>query len=111
VRRHGRQRSLRAVAPFRAAEHLRSDAEVAVYLEEMLVDGDVRAVPIALRTVADALGGMSALAEKTSLSRETLYRALSDNGSPRFGTVAAILAAFGMKLSVRRAGKGPTCFD
>ena len=81
-------------APFRAAEHLRNDAEIALYIEEMLADGDARAVPVALRTVADALGGMSALAEKTGLSRETLYRTLSDKGNPRLDTLAAILAAF-----------------
>ena len=92
-------------APFRAAEHLRNDAEIALYIEEMLADGDARAVPVALRTVADALGGMSALAEKTGLSRETLYRTLSDKGNPRLDTLAAILAAFGLRLSVRPAGK------
>jgi probable addiction module antidote protein len=93
-------------APFRAADHLRNDAEIALYIEEMLADGDARAVPVALRTVADALGGMSALAEKTGLSRETLYRTLSDKGNPRLDTLAAILAAFGLRLSVRPAGKG-----
>src|SRR6185312_5154580 len=43
-----------ASVPFRAADHLRSSAEIAAYIEAMLVDGDARAVPIALRTVADA---------------------------------------------------------
>src|SRR5687768_8778252 len=62
--------------PFRAADHLRSDVEIAAYIESMLADGDARAVPIALRTVANAVGGMAALAEKTGLSRETLYRTL-----------------------------------
>jgi probable addiction module antidote protein len=95
-------------APFRAAEHVRYDAEIALYIEEMLADGDAHAVPVALRTVADALGGMSALAEKTGLSRETLYRTLSDKGNPRLDTLAAILAAFGLRLSVRPAGKGRT---
>ena len=71
----------------------------------MLADGDARAVPAALRTVADALGGMSTLAEKTGLSRETLYRTLSDKGNPRLDTLATILAAFGLRLSVRPAGK------
>jgi DNA-binding phage protein len=53
-------------APFRAAEHLRTNAEIALYIEEMLSDGDAHAVPVALRTVADALGGLGALAEKTA---------------------------------------------
>jgi probable addiction module antidote protein len=87
-------------APFRAAAHLRSNADIAAYIEEMLSDGDARAVPVALRTVADAVGGMSVLAE-TGLSRETLYRTLSERGNPRLDTLAAILAAFNLRLSVR----------
>lgn len=67
----------------------------------MLADGDPRAVPVALRAVADAAGGMKALAEKTGLSRETLYRTLSERGNPRLDTLTAILAAFGLRLSVR----------
>ena len=50
--------------PFNAADHLRIEAEIAAYIEAMLEDGDARAVPIALRTVADAVGGMAALASK-----------------------------------------------
>jgi len=87
--------------PFRAADHLRSDKDIAAYIEAMLADGDARAVPIALRTVADALGGMAALADKTGLSRETLYRTLSEKGNPRLDTLSAILAAFGLRLSVQ----------
>jgi probable addiction module antidote protein len=67
----------------------------------MLADGDARAVPVALRTVADAVGGMAELAEKTGLSRETLYRTLSEKGNPRLDTLSAILAAFGLRLSVQ----------
>lgn len=67
----------------------------------MLADGDPRAIPIALRTVTDAVGGMGALADKTGLSRETLYRTLSEKGNPRLGTLTVILAAFGLRLSVQ----------
>ena len=91
--------------PFRAADHLRSEAEVAAYIEAMLEDGDARAVPIALRTVVDAVGGMAALADKTGLSRETLYRTLSERGNPRLDTLAVILAAFGLRLTVQPAQK------
>jgi probable addiction module antidote protein len=76
-----------------------------VYIEEMLADGDARAVPVALRTVAEALGGMAALAKRTGLSRETLYRTLSEKGNPRLDTLAAILAAFGLRLSVQPTPK------
>jgi len=86
---------------FRAADHLRSDTEIAAYIEDMLSEGDPRAMPVALRTVADAAGGITALAEKTGLSRETLYRTLSNKGNPRLDTLAAILGAYGLRLSVR----------
>src|SRR5450755_3595896 len=91
--------------PFKAAEHLRSEVEVAAYIEAMLEDGDARAVPFALRTVVDAVGGMAALADKTGLSRETLYRTLSERGNPRLDTLAVILAAFGLRLTVQPAQK------
>ena len=90
-----------ASLPFRAADHLKSQAEIAEYIEAMLADGDARAVPVALRTVADAVGGMAELAEKTGLSRETLYRTLSEKGNPRLDTLTAILGAFGLRLSVQ----------
>jgi transcriptional regulator with XRE-family HTH domain len=48
---------------------------------------------------------MSASAEKTGLSRETLYRTLSGKGNPHLDTLAAVLAAFGLRLSVRPARK------
>jgi probable addiction module antidote protein len=75
--------------------------EIAAYIESMLADGDMRAVPVALRTVADAVGGMAALAEKTGLSRETLYRTLSASGNPRLDTLALVLEAFGLRLAVQ----------
>lgn len=90
-----------ANVPFRAAQHLRDEAEISAYIEEMLSEGDSRALPVALRTVADAEGGVAALAEKTGLSRETLYRTLSMKGNPRLDTLIAILAAYGLRLSVK----------
>ena len=102
-----------ASLPFRVADYLKTDDDIAGYLNEMFADGNPRAVPVALRTVADAVGGIGALAEKTGLSRETLYRTLSERGNPRLDTLTAILAAFGLRMSVyaersrpRRKGRG-----
>lgn len=94
-----------ASAPFRAADYLHSDAEIAAYIEWMMIGGDARVVPVALRTVVEASGGMAALATKTGLSRETLYRTLSERGNPRLDTLATILRAFGLRLSVQPAEK------
>src|ERR1700752_2652659 len=90
---------------FNAADHLRNEAEIAAYIEAMLEDGDARAVPIALRTVADAVGGMAALAPRTKLSRETLYRTLSRNGNPRLDTLAVSLAVFVLLVAVQPTDK------
>jgi probable addiction module antidote protein len=96
-----RKRVVPSSVPFKASDYLKSDRAIAAYIEGMLEDGDVRLVPIALRTVAEAVGGMAVLAERTGLSRETLYRTLSKNGNPRLGTLMALLNAFGLRLSVR----------
>jgi probable addiction module antidote protein len=69
-----------------------------------MADGDTRALPLALREAADVLG-MAELARRTDLNRETLYRTLSDKGNPRLDTLNAILAAFGLRLAVKRASK------
>ena len=79
---------------------MRDEREIAAYIETMLKGGNTHIDPVALRTVADAVGGMAALAERTGLSRETLYRTLSDRGNPRLDTLVAILHAFGLRISV-----------
>jgi probable addiction module antidote protein len=87
--------------PFDLAGYLESDADIALFLEEILHDGDPRAVPVALRTGAAAVGGNATLAAKTGLNRENLYRTLSSRGNPRLDTLCAILAAFGLRLAVQ----------
>ena len=94
--------------PFRVADHLRNENEIAAYLEAVLEDGDPRAMPVALRTVADALGGLAVLAERTGLSRETLYRTLSEKGNPRYDTLTSILGAFGLRVSVAPQRRRPS---
>ena len=86
--------------PFRVAEHLRNEREIAGYIEAILEEGEPRMLPRALRNVADAMGGIGKLAERTGLSRETLYRTLSERGNPRYDTLFNILTAFGLRVSV-----------
>jgi probable addiction module antidote protein len=93
-------RAARRSRPFKASAHLQSREEIAAYIEAMLEDGDPRVVPIVLRTIVEAVGGMATLSEQTGLSRETLYRTLSERGNPRLDTLAAILAVYGLRLTV-----------
>jgi probable addiction module antidote protein len=43
---------------------------------------------------------MAFIAEKTQLSRETLYRTLSSRGNPTIKTLSAVLKATELKISV-----------
>ena len=89
----------------REVAELRADHELAVeYLKaamESLDDPNDRAAGLlALRTVAEAYGGLGAVAAEAGISREALYRALSAKGNPTLKTILAVLKAVGMKLSV-----------
>ncbi len=88
---------------FEPATYL-SPEDIAGFLTEVLGDGDHRALPLALRTAADVIG-MAELARRTGLSRETLYRTLSDRGNPRLDTLGAILKAFGLRIAIRPGTK------
>lgn len=89
----------------REVAELRADRELAVeYMKaamESLDNPDDRAAGLlALRTVAEAYGGLAAVAAEAGISRETLYRTLSAKGNPTLKTLLAVLKAVGMKLSV-----------
>ncbi len=85
--------------PFDPAEYLSLD-DLQPFLEDALKDGDARAILPAMRVAARVLG-MTELARRTGLSRETLYRTLGDRGNPRLDTLATLLQAFGLRLSVQ----------
>lgn len=87
-----------ASVPFDVASTLTAD-DLVGFLADVIHDGDTHALPLALRTAANVLG-MTELARRTGLSRETLYRTLSAKGNPRLDTLAAILSAFGLRLTV-----------
>lgn len=83
-------KKIRAAIPHHEREvaELRTDRELAVeYLKaamESLDDPDDRAAGLlALRTVAEAYGGLGAVAAEAGISRESLYRALSAKGIRR----------------------------
>jgi probable addiction module antidote protein len=71
-----------------------------VALSEYEEDGDIEAFLLAVRDVAEAQGGMSKLSERISLTRQSLYKALSENGNPHLKTMGEILHGLGFKLSI-----------
>lgn len=70
------------------------------YLNSAYEDDDPATYLAALRKVVEARGGMAAVAQKTNLSRETLYRTLSARGNPTIRTLNAVLKATGLRFGV-----------
>ncbi len=87
--------------PYDPTERLQTPEDIAEYLDVALEDGDNRVLLMALRHAVEAVGGMTELARRTGLSRESLYRTLSENGNPRLTTLRLILNAFGVDLGIR----------
>lgn len=77
-----------------AAEYLKAAMEEADDPEVLL---------IALRQVAEARGGLAKVAKAAGIERESLYRALSPKGNPRFSTLIGVMKAVGLKLTVEPA--------
>ncbi|MDQ2859738.1 MAG: putative addiction module antidote protein [Pseudomonadota bacterium] len=80
-------------------EHLDSETAIAAYLDAVFEDGDPALVKAAIGDVARARG-MTEIAAKTGISRVGLYKALSETGNPSFATIAAVMKALGVRLSV-----------
>jgi probable addiction module antidote protein len=86
-------------------EELRTDPKLAAkYLRQAMTDmSDPEgrgAVLVALRRLAEAHGGIAAVAVDAGIQRESLYRALSPKGNPTMNTLIAVLKSLGMRLSV-----------
>jgi probable addiction module antidote protein len=79
-------------------------AFAAEYLKAAIEDTDEpRVLLIALRQVAEARGGVAKVAKAAGIERESLYRALSPRGNPRFSTLVAVTKAMGLTLTVETA--------
>jgi probable addiction module antidote protein len=81
------------------AEHLRTPEEMAAYLDAWLDEAsdDPTGIARALGDIARAKG-MSQVAKDAGLSRESLYRALSDQGNPSFATILKVARALGVRF-------------
>ena len=94
-----RKTSKPKTSSYDVAEHLRTPEEMAAYLDAWLegAPDDVAGIARALGDVARAKG-MSQVAKEAGLSRESLYRALSEDRNPSFATVLRVARALGVRL-------------
>ena len=74
---------------------------LATALEEADLPGGQTALLAALRHIAEAQG-MSAVAARAGIPRESLYRALSPKGNPTIKTFLAVVRGAGLHLQVSR---------
>ncbi|MFJ2329669.1 MULTISPECIES: addiction module antidote protein [unclassified Pseudomonas] len=82
-----------------SAEYLKTEEDMANYLDACMEEAgdDPAFIAKALGTIARARG-MTQVARDAGLSRESLYRALSGEGNPEFGTILKVIRALGLKL-------------
>ena len=86
--------------PFDAAHYITSPEAQADLLNDALASGDAGYVSQALGVLARARG-MTEVARQAGVTREALYKALSENGDPRLTTLLGVTRALGVTLTVR----------
>ncbi len=90
---------MNVIAPFDIADYLDTPEVMAEFLAACLEDENPQVFIAALSTVARAKG-MTEVAKKSGLGRESLYKALSPGAHPRHDTIRKIIAALDLKLTV-----------
>ncbi len=85
---------------FDVADYLKTEEDIAAYLEASAEEGDISTMAAALGAVARARN-LSQLARDTGMTREGLYKALSPDGNPSLATFAKVTRALGFTLAFR----------
>jgi len=87
------------VTDFDVSKYLDSEELIAEYLTAALEDENPDIFLAALSDVAKARG-MTEIARKTNMGRESLYKAFAPGAKPRFETVQKVLNGLGVKIQV-----------
>ena len=84
---------------FDIVSELDNEEDIREFFRQVMADGDAEEIIQALGVIARARG-MAQLAQATGLGRQSLYKALSANAQPRFGTILKVTRALGLELTV-----------
>jgi probable addiction module antidote protein len=90
------------ISKFEAAEYLKSETPIREFLTAAMEDPNPDVFLAALREAAKA-HGIAALAERSGLGRESLYKTLTPGSKPRYETICKLMDALGVKLTVKAA--------
>lgn len=88
--------------PFDAAEFLDDAESQAELVADAFESGDARYIAHALGIVARSRG-MTQVAKDAGVTREALYRTLSQEGDPKLSTLLGVLKALGISLHAEAA--------
>ncbi|MEM1145837.1 MAG: addiction module antidote protein [Pseudomonadota bacterium] len=91
---------------FDASRYLGDDEACGVYLTEMLKENDMGLFLSALGEVAKARG-MTEIAKRAGMNRESLYKSFGKGKKPEFETVLKVSRALGLELQLTPAGETP----
>ena len=80
-----------------AVDYLKTDEDMANYLEAAMEDGHPAVIATAIGNIARAKG-MTQVARKAGIGRVSLYKALSPDGNPEFATILKVVRALGLRL-------------
>lgn len=91
--------AMNQVSRYDSADYLETEEDIAAYLDAVMKEGGDNPANVihALGVVARARN-FSQLARDTDISREGLYKALSDNGNPSFAMIIKMVAALGLHI-------------
>jgi probable addiction module antidote protein len=89
----------------RSIEELREDRGYAIAFLQLAMESldnpeERGGALLSIRAVAEAYGGLGAVAAQAGISRESLYRSLSPKGNPTLKTLVAVLKTLGLRRTV-----------
>ena len=82
---------------FDISQYLDDKEIIAEYLTQVIQDGDMDELFLAIGNIAKAKG-ISQISKDTGLGRESLYKIFRKGSKPRFDTVLKVLNSFDIKL-------------
>jgi len=85
-------------------EHMDNEEFISEYLKAAFESGDITEITRALADVARARN-MTDLAAKMGITRQGLYKTISENGNPEFATVQKLITALGLQMSIIKPTK------
>ena len=92
-----------ATYPFDVADHLKTQEEINMFIEEVIElakdDADPNILVHCLETAARAQG-MLEISKKTGLDRSGLYRSLGKKRNPTLATFGKVANALGYRISL-----------